>query len=336
MVNRNLFVNTVSTATANIEYDFSVCKMCSSSSATPRYQIRDEILIYCCSACGAHYINHLDTIQSDATEKIHVQSDVRLSASEFEYIAKQLQSNKKRFSGRVDLLMEHCQSFDLKLLDVGAGGGLFLHLLKERGIDVFGIEPNPMRVQFAEQRYGLSLSHSLVEDEYWQRGYAQFFDAVTLWDVIEHVNFPRDLLVNINNLLKDDGILLLDTPARDTFYYRVGNLSYRLTFGLFPLFLNMMYSKAEFAHKQIFSSSQLTRLLQESGFEVLYLEKIHELSFPFSHYLKRLFRSERIARICQPVFRLIFRYFKIQNKMILVARKQTHFKLGKLGQPNLS
>ncbi len=302
-------------------YDFSVCKLCGASGATPRYRVRDGILIYCCSSCGGHYINHLDNIQLDVTGGASINSDFVLSKTDFDYIDKQLQSNVDRFRSKVDFLLKHCPIGKVKVLDVGAGGGLFLHLLKERGIDVYGIEPNPMRIRFAKERYELNLSPRLVEDSYWQDGYSKFFDAVTLWDVIEHVNFPTETLRNIRGLLKDDGLLLLDTPARDAFYYRVGELSYKFTLGNFPLFLNMMYSKEVFAHKQVFSSSQLTRLLQECGFRVVFLEKIHELSFPYSFYIKRLFHSEIIARITEPFVSHFFNLFRIRNKMVLVGRK---------------
>ncbi len=304
-----------------MKYDFSVCKLCGTSGAIPRYRVRDSILIYCCSSCGGHYINHLDNIQSDIAGGDSNHSDFALSKTDFDYLDKQLQSNVERFKSKVDLLLKHCPTGEAKVLDIGAGGGLFPHLLKERGIDVYGIEPNPVRIRFAKEKYELNLSPRLVEDSYWQDGYNKFFDAITLWDVIEHVNFPTEMLRSINILLKDDGLLLLDTPARDAFYYRMGELSYKFTFGIFPLFLNMMYSKEVFAHKQIFSSSQLTRLLQKCGFRVVFLEKIHELSFPYSYYLKRLFHSERIARTAERFANYFFNLFKIRNKMILIARK---------------
>ncbi len=304
-----------------MKYDFSVCKLCGTSGAIPRYRIRDSILIYCCSSCGGHYINYLDNIQSDVTGGTSIYSDFVLSKTDFDYIDKQLQSNVDRFRSKVDFLLKHCPIGKVKVLDIGAGGGLFLHLLKERGIDVYGIEPNPMRIRFAKERYELNLSPRLVEDSYWQDGYNKLFDAITLWDVIEHVNFPTEILRSISTLLKDDGLLFLDTPMRDAFYYRMGELSYKFTFGVFPLFLNMMYSKEVFAHKQIFSSSQLTSLLQKCGFRVVFLEKIHELSFPYSYYLKRLFHSKRIARIGGLFASRFFNFFKIRNKMILIARK---------------
>ncbi len=302
-------------------YDFSVCKLCGTSCTAPRYRVREGILIYCCSQCGGHYINHLDNIQSDIAEGDSNHSDFVLSKTDFDYLDKQLQSNVERFRSKVNLLLKHCPTGEVKVLDIGAGGGLFLHLLKERGIDVYGIEPNPVRIRYAREKYELNLSRRLADDSYWQNGYSEFFDVVTLWDVIEHVNFPTETLKNIWSLLKDDGLLLLDTPARDAFYYRLGEFSYRFTFGVFPLFLNMMYSKEVFAHKQIFSSSQLTRLLRECGFRIVFLEKIHELSFPYSFYIKRLFDSARIARATERFASHFFNLFKIRNKMIMVGQK---------------
>ena len=299
-------------------YDFSICKLCNSSGAIPRYFIRDGITIYCCPSCSGHYIDYLDNTKSDADGENKWNGI--LSQTDYDYIDKQLQINRNRYISKVDLLLSYCKSGDLKVLDIGAGGGLFIHLLKQRGICSYGIEPNAMRVQFAKEKYGLQLSSRLIDDPYWQNDFSGYFDAITLWDVIEHVNFPREILLNANKLLKDDGLLLIDTPNRDSFYYRAGILSYNLTLGALPSFLNIMYSKDAFSHKQIFSSKQLTDLLEQYGFKVIALKNINELSFPYIHYLKRLFHSEKLSKIMEPILNLFFRIVRIHNKIVLVAQ----------------
>ena len=124
-------------------------------------------------------------------------------------------------------------------------------------------------------------------------------------------------------LLKDNGVLLLDTPARDAFYHQLGALSYRMTLGRNPSFLSIMYSNAKFGHKQIFSSAQLTSVLELCGFEIVSLKKIHELSFPYHYCLKKLLKFDILARVLAPAVSLFFRLFRINNKVVIVARKKT-------------
>jgi 2-polyprenyl-6-hydroxyphenyl methylase/3-demethylubiquinone-9 3-methyltransferase len=140
--------------------------------------------------------------------------------------------------------------------------------------------------------------------------------------VIEHVNFPHKTLLSIHKILGSGGLLYIDTPAKDSFYHRFGELTYGITRGKFPTFLNIMYSEHPFGHKQIFSTQELTTMLNNMGFEILHLEKFHELSFPYAYYLKKMLGSDYLASRLAPLVSLLFLFFRIKNKMLIVARKR--------------
>jgi 2-polyprenyl-6-hydroxyphenyl methylase/3-demethylubiquinone-9 3-methyltransferase len=160
-----------------------------------------------------------------------------------------------------------------------------------------------------------------VESDFWQKGYKEYFDAVTLWDVVEHVNYPFQTLESARNVLMKGGLLLVDTPCRDSFYHRVGEMTYRVSGGRFPTFLNAMYSSHRFGHKQIFSTSEMKELFRSCGLEVIELRKFHELSFPYEFYLRTLLRSEALVKLSLPAVKAFFRLFKIRNKMLVIGRK---------------
>jgi len=123
------------------------------------------------------------------------------------------------------------------------------------------------------------------------------------------------------NVLKKGGWLLIDTPCRDSFYHHFGELTYRLTRGKYPTFLNAMYSSHLFGHKQIFSTSEMRKLFEALGLELVDLHKFHELSFPYEFYLRKLFKSELLVRLLLPLVGIFFKLFKIQNKMLVVGKK---------------
>ena len=139
--------------------------------------------------------------------------------------------------------------------------------------------------------------------------------------MIEHVNYPFEALKSTAEVLKQGGLLLIDTPCRDSFYHQFGAFTYKLTGGRFPTFLNAMYSSHLFGHKQIFATSEMKELFESVGLEVIDLHKFHELSFPYEFYLKKLFKSEALVRLILPAVRVFFKIFKIQNKMLVVGRK---------------
>ena len=269
------------------------------------------------SAEGFHFIDYLDPV-SEISPEIDASQLTNLESA---YIETQLQANLKKFRNQADILAKHLPLQNAKVLDIGCGGGLFLSLLKQAGAEVIGIELSDSRAQYAKTKHGLEINKHPIENEFWQKGYANHFDAVTLWDVIEHVNYPFEALRSTANVLKQGGLLLIDTPCRDSFYHQFGAFTYRLTGGRFPTFLNAMYSSHLFGHKQIFSTTEMKNLFESVGLEVIDLHKFHELSFPYEFYLKKLFKSEAIVRLLLPAVKIFFKIFKIQNKMLVVGRK---------------
>ena len=280
-----------------------------------RYKLRNANVYV--SAGGFHFTDYLDPV-SDISAEIDAS---QLTESESAYIETQLQANAQRFAGQVDVLRAHLPLRGAKVLDIGCGGGLFLSLLKREGVHVTGIELSDSRAHHAATRHGLEVYKHPIENDYWQKGYANRFDAVTLWDVIEHVNYPLRTLQSAVNVLKKGGLLLIDTPSRDSFYHQVGEITYRLSGGRFPTFLNAMYSSHLFGHKQIFSTKEMKELFTSCGLEVIRLEKFHELSFPYDFYLRKLLRSEALVKISLPAVKAFFWLFKIRNKMLVIGRK---------------
>lgn len=266
---------------------------------------------------GFHFIDYLDPV-SGISPEIDLS---QLTNEESSYIETQLQANKHKFESQANILKKHLSLKNAKVLDIGCGGGLFLSLLKQKGAEVLGIELSDSRAQYASTKHDLEIYKYPIESEFWQKGYKDHFDAVTLWDVIEHVNYPYQTLQSAVNVMKAGGLLLIDTPCRDSFYHRFGELTYRLSGGRFPTFLNAMYSSHLFGHKQIFSTAEMKELFESVSLEVMDLHKFHELSFPYDFYLRKLLKSEIIVNILLPAVRLFFKIFKIQNKMLVIGRR---------------
>src|SRR6185503_984439 len=161
------------------------------------------------SANGFHFIDYLDPV-----DEIPPQVDAsRLTKEESAYIETQLQANIKKFKNQTAIVRKYISLNNAKVLDIGCGGGLFLSMLKEEGAQVTGIELSDSRAQYASTKHDLEIYKQPIESEFWQKDYADHFDAVTLWDVIEHVNYPFQTLQCAANVLKAGGLLLIDTPC---------------------------------------------------------------------------------------------------------------------------
>jgi len=297
--------------------NIDVLKKHPSRAARLKYKLRNAHVYV--SQRGYHFIDYLDSVETISPEI----DTSQLTEEESSYIETQLQANPQKFRDQVETLKKYLSLESAKVLDIGCGGGLFLSLLKReaQNVQAIGIELSDSRAQYARTKHNLEIYKYPIESDFWQKGYESYFDAVTLWDVIEHVNYPVQTLKSATNVLKTGGLLLIDTPCRDSFYHEVGEITYRLSRGRFPTFLNAMYSSHLFGHKQIFSTGEMKDLFESIGLEVLELRKFHELSFPYEFYLKKLLRSEALVRLLLPAVKAFFAVFKIRNKMLVIGTK---------------
>jgi 2-polyprenyl-3-methyl-5-hydroxy-6-metoxy-1,4-benzoquinol methylase len=95
-----------------------------------------------------------------------------------------------------------------KLLDLGSGVGTFAHEMKQYGWEVTGLEPDEDARKAAERLYGLKLADTA---EFYQLP-GGYFDAITLWHVLEHVHDLGDYIQQLRKLLNEKGKLFIAVP----------------------------------------------------------------------------------------------------------------------------
>jgi 2-polyprenyl-3-methyl-5-hydroxy-6-metoxy-1,4-benzoquinol methylase len=96
---------------------------------------------------------------------------------------------------------------NMKLLDVGAGGGEFVYLASKNGFDAQGIEPNVGYSSFARDEYGVNIK-TLTLDAL----KADTVNIITLFHVFEHMANPQKVIERLSHILKKDGHLLIEVP----------------------------------------------------------------------------------------------------------------------------
>jgi SAM-dependent methyltransferase len=105
-----------------------------------------------------------------------------------------------------------------RVLDIGAATGIFLDGMRRRGWATVGVEPTASAAQYARERLGLDVITGRLEDT---RFPDAAFDAITLWDVLEHVHEPRTILAEAARLLRPGGVLVLSLPNPDSLEARL-------------------------------------------------------------------------------------------------------------------
>ncbi|MGY1635251.1 class I SAM-dependent methyltransferase [Geodermatophilus sp. SYSU D00742] len=96
-----------------------------------------------------------------------------------------------------------------RLLEVGAGYGLFLAAARDAGWTTSGVELSRTGVAHARGTLGLDVFCGQVEDAPLTPG----FDVVCAWDTVEHVPDPLAFWRTARSLVADDGVVLFSTPS---------------------------------------------------------------------------------------------------------------------------
>lgn len=96
-----------------------------------------------------------------------------------------------------------------RLLDIGTHCGFFLRLARNQDWKLYGIEPSPTNAMLAREKFGLDVRASYLEDDIFP---LEFFDVVTMINVLDHVTTPLTLLSIVRKILKPDGILFIKVP----------------------------------------------------------------------------------------------------------------------------
>lgn len=134
-----------------------------------------------------------------------------------------------------------------KLLDVGCSFGDFLHKATFF-YDVEGAEINPRTAAYAEKYFTVHKNYLA------NLGLKKEYDIVTLHQILYGVPDPIELLGDIHKVLKDDGILYINTPNADSYAME-----------LFGGKANHLYG---YTSQNVFNKKSLSVLAKKTGFAI--------------------------------------------------------------------
>lgn len=138
-----------------------------------------------------------------------------------------------------------------RLLDVGCHIGVMVELAKERGWDAWGVEPSTWAAEQARAR-GLHVITGTLADAGLEENY---FDVVTMWDVIEHLTDPAAELRQVHRVCKPGGIFAIHTIDIESQFAKLMGRRW-------PWLMEM--------HLYYFSPRTLGKMLEQIGFQVIH------------------------------------------------------------------
>lgn len=167
-------------------------------------------------------------------------------------------SNLPLFEQGIRQIREYLRTDSPMLLDVGCWTGEFLRLAREGGFEGYGIEVNDLLAAYARECYRLPVLSGTLDEASFS---PQSFDVVTMWDVLEHTRQPLETIVQVRDLLKKGGLVVISVP----------NVTFQLARAKVIRPFRPDVAIAGIAHLNHFSENSITRLLIDLGFEIRHI-----------------------------------------------------------------
>jgi len=158
----------------------------------------------------------------------------------------------KRYNELLDRFEKYRKTNNL--LDVGAGKGFFLEIAKARGWNVYGTELTDQAIQECENK-SLQMKKGCLNEVGFD---ANQFDVITSFEVIEHINNPKEIVQEMHRILRENGKVYITTPNFNSI------LRYRL---------KSKYDVIEYPnHLCYFTKKTLRKLFTDAGFSIKRLQ----------------------------------------------------------------
>lgn len=194
-----------------------------------------------------------------------------------------------------------------RILDIGAAAGFFLKVAKDNGWETYGVEPSKWLVDYGNRNFQVNMKQGALKDGEYPD---DFFDVITMWDVLEHTADPLSELKEVYRILKPCGILVVNFPNINCMLARLAGRRW-----WFILSVHLYY----------FTTKTLKAMLNVAGFEFLN-KKLHFQKLSFSYLIFRLKPYNKTIANFMNFFCNLFRLNNLQipyyaSQMNIVVRK---------------
>lgn len=190
---------------------------------------------------------------------------------------------------------------EIRLLDAGCSSGYFLSVAAQMGFVAEGVEPGGRAVQTARAA-GLTVHEGLLEDVVLPE---RHYDAITLFEVIEHVKDALAVTQRCFGLLKKGGILVIGTGNTQSWTFKAMKSGWEY-----------LHIDRHGGHVSFFNQESMALLALRSGFAV---EKIQTRSVSLADKNRPVFF--RAAKVLCEIMEAPARWCGKGHDMVVFMRK---------------
>tara|TARA_B100001769_G_C22096728_1_gene591769 strand:+ start:959 stop:1651 length:693 start_codon:yes stop_codon:yes gene_type:complete len=180
---------------------------------------------------------------------------------------------------RYKYIQSHIDVRDLKILDIGCGGGILAENLAKNGAKVTGIDASNKTIQIAknhakENKLNIDYLNTSLEEHIKQKKLK--YDAIICFELIEHVPDQNKLVQDISSICKKDGKLFMSTINRNIASFALAKIAAEYILKIVPIGTHQ--------YRRFIKPSELAKILDLARFSIDDVKgvKLNPLDFTFS------------------------------------------------------
>jgi len=192
-------------------------------------------------------------------------------------------------------------------------GGAIVKAFNEAGYNAIGAEYNEVLVKFGITKLGVNITNIDVTTKEFLRKFGKF-DILYMADFLEHLNDPKMFLKSIVNILRYEGLIIIDVPSVE-----LNRFSSRVIYFYTKLRNKRIRFKSKPYHLIFFRINSLNKLCKNAGYKIQRLKTWKENVFKEENYRKtglKYYILNRLDHILPVLFGRVF-----DDRAFIVLRK---------------
>lgn len=193
------------------------------------------------------------------------------------------------------ILSKFVKNKNNKILEIGIGTGANIKILQKYG-EVFGIDVSEQSINLVKEKFP---NVKVYKKKFPSQSLDEKYHLICLFDVLEHIDNDEEALKKINDLLIENGNLIISVPA-----------------------FNFLWSYHDeiHHHKRRYSKNDLKGLLISSGYKIEFCGYFNFLLFPLA-LIQRVLSKFTSLKNYDPYKKnflneIFFNIFNLESKMI--------------------
>lgn len=145
------------------------------------------------------------------------------------------------------------------ILDIGTASGFLLEEAKKLGFEPYGVELSEYSSSIAKKKFGDDrIYNGILQDAPFKNN---FFDIITMTDLLEHISNPLDILKKCYDILKNvdngGGYIMITVPDTYSFTHNI---------------MKSKWTQYKLEHLFYFNKKNMEIIAKYTGFEIIYIK----------------------------------------------------------------